>query len=277
MFLDKSAITLMEKRTSVRTYENRPVEPEKLEAIQEFLKAQAENPFRAKVRFELLEGSSQKLGTYGFIKGARTFFGGCVKKGMRDIEGYGYAFERVVLFATALELGTCWLGGTFKRGSFVSLLKPDNEFLPAVSPIGYAAEKKTLTEKAVAAGAGARKRKRFGEVFFDESVKTPLFNEENVLCKCLEMVRIGPSASNKQPWRVIRMGDTLHFYLALDKLYAGNTLYGFCMQRIDMGIAACHFELAAQELALSGSIVFDDPQLSDDQKGDGWHYSFSWR
>lgn len=278
MFLDKSAMALMKQRTSVRTYEHRPVETQKLSAMAEYLQTAApENPFGAKVRFAIMEGGSQKLGTYGFIKGAKTFFGGCVKKGAHDMEGFGYAFEKAVLFATALGWGTCWLGGTFKRSSFASLMKPSNEFLPAVSPIGYAAEKKTLTEKAVAASAGARKRKRFGELFHDGNAKTPLFIENDVLNTCLEMVRIAPSASNKQPWRVIRCGDVCHFYMALDRLYAGNTLYGFCMQRIDMGIAACHFELAAKELGLGGGIVIDDPELGDDTIADGWHYIFSWR
>lgn len=278
MFLDQSAIALMQKRTSVRTYEKNPVEPEKLEMLKSFFETACENPFDAKVRFDIVEGGSGKLGTYGFIKGPKTFFAGCVKKGGYDIEGFGYAFEKAVLYATALGLGTCWLGGTFKRASFTALVKPDkDEIMPAISPVGYAAEKKKLTEKMVAASAGARKRKRFGELFFDGTVKTPLFIDEGSLKTCLEMVRIGPSASNKQPWRVIRSGDALHFYLAADKHYAGNTLFGFSMQRIDMGIAACHFELAAKELGLGGSIAFDETQLVANAKGDGWSYSFSWR
>ncbi len=277
MFLDQSAMALMQKRTSVRTYEKKPVEQEKLDMMTRYFDTACENPFGAEVRFDILEGGSGKLGTYGFIKGAKTFFAGCVKKGGYDIEGFGYAFEKAVLYATALGLGTCWLGGTFKRASFTALMNPDkDEMMPAISPFGYAAEKKTLTEKMVAAGAGARKRKRFGEIFFDGSVKTPLFIDEQPLNTCLEMVRIGPSASNKQPWRVIRSGDALHFYLALDKHYAGNTLYGFSMQRIDMGIAACHFELAAKELGLGGKIVIEEPQLAANAKADGWNYSFSW-
>ncbi len=277
MLAEQSVIELIQKRTSVRTYDSKPVEPEKLDRLKGYFAEAAENPFGAQVRFDIVEGGSGKLGTYGFIKGVKTFFAGCVKKGGRDIEGFGYAFEKAVLFATAQGFGTCWLGGTFKRAAFLALVKPNNEFMPAISPVGYAAEKKTLTEKMVAAGAGARKRKRFGEIFFDGSVKTPLFLDEGPLQTCLEMVRIGPSASNKQPWRVIRMGDVMHFYLAADKLYAGNTLYGFCMQRIDMGIAACHFELTAKETGLAGGIVFDEPDLAEDAKPESWSYSFSWR
>ena len=277
MISGQSVIELIQKRTSVRTYDPKPVEPEKLDRLKGYFETAGENPFGAKVRFDIVEGGSGKLGTYGFIKGVKKFFAGCVKKGDRDIEGFGYVFEKAVLFATAQGLGTCWLGGTFKRASFMALVKPDNEYMPAISPVGYAAEKKTLTEKMVAAGAGARKRKRFGELFFDGNAKTPLFLDEGPLKTCLEMVRIGPSASNKQPWRAIRIGEALHFYLAADKHYAGNTLYGFGMQRIDMGIAACHFELTAKELGLPGSIVFSEPALPEDARPENWTYSFSWR
>ncbi len=277
MIEGQSIIDLIRRRTSVRTYEPGPVEADKLERLKAFM-ATVQNPFGAQVRFGLTESSAQKVGTYGFIKGAKTFFAGCVKKGGMDMEGFGYAFEHVVLYATALGLGTCWLGGTFRRSAFIDRMKPAGEYLPAVSPVGYASERKSLTEKAVAAGAGARKRKRFGEVFFDGTASKPLMLDDGALKDCLEMVRIGPSASNKQPWRVIIKDGACHFYAIVDKRYAGNSIYGFTMQRIDLGIAACHFELSARELGLSGSLVVDDPQLiSDELLAEGWHYGFSWR
>lgn len=277
MMEGQSVMELIRRRTSVRTYDPRPVEPEKLDKLKAFMSA-VQNPFGASVRLELVEGASGKLGTYGFIRGAKTFFGGCVKKGGMDMEGFGYAFEQAVLYATALDLGTCWLGGTFKRSAFAERLRPVDEYLPAVSPVGYASVKKSLTEKAVAASAGARTRKRFGEVFFDGVPGRPLMPDDGALTTCLEMVRIGPSASNKQPWRVIVKDGVCHFYALIDKRYAGNTMYGFTMQRIDMGIAACHFELSAKELNLPGGFVADDPHLvSDEQAAEGWHYCFSWR
>ena len=277
MIEGQSIIDLIQKRASVRTYDKKPVESEKLEQFSSFL-ASVQNPFGAQVRFKLTESSEQRIGTYGFIKGAKTYFAGCVKKGGMDMEGFGYAFEHAVLYATALGLGTCWLGGTFKRSTFLDQMKPANEFLPAVSPIGYAAEKKSLTERAVAAGAGARSRKRFGEVFLDGAAAKPLMPDEGALKTCLEMVRIGPSASNKQPWRVIVKDGACHFYALIDKRYAGNTMYGFTMQRVDLGIAACHFELSARELNLPGGFMVEDPKLvTDEMCTEGWYYSFSWK
>jgi hypothetical protein len=69
------------------------------------------------------------------------------------------------------------------------------------------------------------------------------------------MVRLGPSASNRQPWRIIRDGNDWHFYLRRTPGYGerNTSLLKLAdLQRVDMGIAMCHFELTARELGLSG-------------------------
>lgn len=274
---DADVIEVIKKRKSVRTYDGRPLTPNAMSQLEAFFPVAEKNPFDAKVRLSIIKTEGQKLGTYGFIKGAKTFFGGCVKKGGHDLEGFGYSFEKAILFATAKGFGTCWLGGTYRRSFANKLLQPDDEYLPAISPIGIAADKKTITERVVAAGAGAKNRKEFGELFFDGDFSTPLVLDDCALKTCLEMVRIGPSASNRQPWRVIVDARACHFYMMREKRYAGNTLFGFCMQRIDLGIAACHFELTAKHTGLAGSIVCKDPKLlTKAQKDKGLCYSFSW-
>lgn len=273
-----NVIELIKKRVSVRTYSARPAEKDKLDALGQYAKDSAGNPFGALVRISVLESEcTPHLGTYGFIRGAKVFLAGCVKKGGRDLEGFGFEFERAVIYTTSLGLGTCWIGGLFTRGAFDDAMKPQGELLPAISPVGYAAEKRSILERAVAMGAGARKRKDFSELFFDGEWGRPL-ETEGELKICLEMVRLAPSASNKQPWRAVSTDSGLHFYLNEDKKYAGNTMFGYCMQRIDMGIAAYHFHAAAKESGLNGSIVFDDPNLISEQHiQQGYSYSFSWR
>ncbi|MGI5849181.1 MAG: nitroreductase family protein [Christensenellales bacterium] len=271
-------IETIKKRTSVRTYSPRSINPATLEAMSAFLKENTDNPFGALVRFSVLNDTQiPKFGTYGMMRGVKTYFAGCVKKGGMDLEGFGYAFERAVLFATAMGLGTCWIGGIFRREAFYAAMRPDGEYLPAISSLGYANDKKSLIDKAVAAGAGARNRKPFDELFFDGNFLTPLTIPDEPVSTCLEMVRLGPSASNKQPWRVVRTESGYHFYMKPDKRYLGNTLFGFCIQRIDMGIAACHFSLSAHELKVPGEIVIDDPMLSISDESAGYLYSFTWR
>jgi nitroreductase len=275
----QNIIEVIQKRTSVRTYSKQPIEQNQRAALEAYLKTAAENPFGAHVRLAVVDSADapERLGTYGFIRGAQTYVAGCVKKGGRDLEGFGFAFEQAVLFATQMGLGTCWLGGTLRRGAFgKALALADDEMLPAVSPVGYAAQRRSLTERIVASSAGARKRMDFDALFFDSNYGTPMATKDERFRTCLEMVRIGPSASNKQPWRVIRADGNYHFYMAKSPGYAGNAM-GFAIQRIDMGIAACHFMLTAHEMGLDGHIFYDDPKLlTPEQEKKGIDYRFSW-
>jgi len=63
----------------------------------------------------------------------------------------------------------------------------------------------------------------------------------------MEMLRLAPSAVNKQPWRIVVDGDRVHFF---EKPIAGSGKID--MQRIDVGIGICHFHLAAEEQGLRG-------------------------
>jgi nitroreductase len=265
------ATTAMKKRISVRTYDGSLLKDGDRSLLEAFL-ATVSNPFGAQTRFALLStDTSERIGTYGFIQGVNQYIAGCVKSGGMDLEGYGYAMERIVLLATEMGLGTCWLG-LFRRGPFGEAIKPEDERMPAVAAVGAAAKKRSVMDRMVAAGAGARTRKPFDTLFFEDDSETPMDATEP-LRECLEMVRIGPSASNKQPWRAVRQGGAVHFYLAETRGYAGNLLPGGMIQRVDMGIAACHFDLSAQELGLPGGFAADAPKLA---VPGGWQYSYSW-
>ncbi len=94
------------------------------------------------------------------------------------------------------------------------------------------------------------------------------------------MLRLAPSASNRQPWRVIQDGACYHFYLQRTPGYGRGTLtftlLGLAdLQRVDIGIAMCHFELAARELGLEGQWVVDEPDLP--KPGETIEYVVTWR
>ena len=75
------------------------------------------------------------------------------------------------------------------------------------------------------------------------------------------MVRLGPSASNKQPWRVVKHDRYWRFYLRRTPGYREDLIkriLDLCdLQRLDMGIAMCHFELAAREMGLKGKWIVE--------------------
>jgi nitroreductase len=274
-------IEIIRTRKSCRTFNTRAIEPEKLAELKQFLALNTKTPFGSKVGFHLVDFNEMEIGvlknltTYGVIKGARQFIVGTVEKHPRAMEDYGYCMEKNILQATSMGLGTCWLGGTFKRSGFADkILIKEGELLPAISPVGYPRDTRSVVDKMFRYFAASDKRKPWDELFYLYDIETPLDKENSgSFGTALECVRIAPSASNKQPWRIIKGRDqnAFHFYLKRTPGYE-NIIKNIKLQNVDMGIAVCHFELSAEELRLKGNWSVTDPQI----KSDGMEYIVSW-
>lgn len=112
--------------------------------------------------------------------------------------------------------------------------------------------------------AGSKKRMLWEELFFLGKDGVPLEDKKTAKYEIpLECVRIAPSASNRQPWKIIKDKErnNYHFYLKKTKGY-DKLFEGVSLQNIDMGIAMCHFELAVQELGLKGYWQTGKPHVS---------------
>lgn len=272
-----SVIDVMDKRVSVRTYSTEDLSHTLMERVKRIVEKERKGPFGNRYSMKLFN-PDEVVPSYGVIKGASLFFGGLAGTDERAIIDYGYCFEEVVLELTALELGTCWLGGTFSRDFIASQLDPRDGFItPAISPIGYSAEKTSMADKISRVVANAKKRKAHHKIFFNytgEGELQPLRIEELAppVDEICETVRFAPSASNKQPWRIVRQNDHYHFYCHYDKKY--NALFRlFQIQSLDMGIALCHFKKSAEELRLGGTFSYSNPHLENV----GWNYILSWK
>jgi nitroreductase len=258
----KSIIDLIKARSSWRKYLPLPLEDPIKTQVNKKIKSLQSPPFGSKVRFHLVENTGfsdkgkVKLGTYGFISGARSFIVGTVNEGLHNLEDYGFLMEELILYLTEINLGTCWLGGTFKRSEFASIVSLEKgETIPAVTPVGYPTDQRGFKDKLIRTLAGSRSRKNPEELFFEESCSNPLSLEraegyENPI----EMVRLAPSASNLQPWRILKDGCEFHFLIKRKRNY-DKAVKNIDLQRIDMGIAMCHFELTAREINLKGEWV----------------------
>jgi hypothetical protein len=276
MTFTKPIDELVKLRRSVRTYTNAPIPPQVKKQINDYILT-LKSPFPAKASFKLIEIKQEpngvKLGTYGMIKGASVFIGSAVQNTEFAVEALGYEFEELILLLTSLDIGTCWLGGTFTKGEFQKVMDiTEDTLFPAITPIGYF-EKKSIREMMVRGFVKADSRKPWETLFFDGDFKTPLTSAlAGAYAFPLEMVRLAPSASNKQPWRIVRTGSVFHFYEYKLPGYSGA--FNFDMQSIDMGIAACHFELAAEEKGLTGQFdLHADPQT---ECPENVIYKFSW-
>lgn len=53
----------------------------------------------------------------------------------------GYELEALILYLAHLEIGSCWLGGTFNRKGFAKAMNiGEGEMFPIIIPYGYAAK-----------------------------------------------------------------------------------------------------------------------------------------
>lgn len=250
---------MVEKRISVRGYDGKKVSEEIKRQIMDYADRLC-NPLGPKVRIKLIEKSTaangEKLGTYGIIKGTDLYFGAAVPRHEHALEALGYDVEQLVLYLTGLGLGTCWLGGTFNRSAFAAAMEVgEDEIFPIISPVGYPAEKMRLIEKIMASGTKRERRMPWDELFFDGDFGAALTPENaGEYGRALDMVRLAPSAVNKQPWRVVKQGNTFHFF-ERHSLSGGEV----DLQRVDVGIAICHFHLTVLEQGLSGRFERVEP------------------
>lgn len=286
MFYRKPVTDIIKQRFSCRTYLDKPIAEEKRQRLAEFVSSIKIGPLGAPMRFALIAATEQDrnslrgLGTYGFIKGATGFIVGAVGPFEKNLEDYGYGMERAILFATDLELGTCWLGGSFTQSSFAKkIAAKDRELVPAVTSIGYISDKSRSGDW-IRQYARSDSRQPRGNLFFQKRFGVPLLPEQaDAYAVPLEMVRLGPSASNKQPWRIIKDGNAWHFYLRRTPGYGrGSLTFGLLrladLQRVDMGIAMSHFQLTASELGLKGQWVIQEPEIEKPDRLT--EYTVSW-
>jgi len=258
-------------RKSIRTYSNTPVEDEKKKSVLEFINSNSVGIFGTDVEFFLIDANSAefkniKLGTYGVISGTKYFITGKIKNSSHNFEDFGYCMEKLVLFCSQLNLVTCWLGGTYKKTAFSAAIDlRDDEIIPAVISVGYFDGDKSWVDKAFRYVARSDSRKPFDELFFSNSFNQKLTEQQKEKYGFyLEMVRLAPSASNKQPWRIVLSGSTFHFFLKRTPNY-NKTILHSDLQRVDMGIGISHFDLSLSEKKISHQWVIEPPAIELDE------------
>ena len=255
---------IIKNRRSVRSFDGREIAPEALEELKKYAES-AENPYGIPVEFRYLDAKEHGL-TSPVVVGSEFYAAGKIPMEKYFSAAFGYSFELFVLKAWELGIGTVWMGGTKNRDAFEKAMEvQDGWVMPCSTPLGYAAEKMSVREKMMRTGINADKRDDFDELFFENDLKTPLSAEKaGALANALELVRLAPSAVNKQPWRVIFCGDAVHFYLKRSKGFMYDEKLD--MQMIDMGIALCHFELGAKEAGVNVQFEISDPELTSDME-----------
>lgn len=228
---------VIKTRRSVRTFDGREVSAEDKKNLCAYID-KIQNPYDIPVEFILLDAKEHGLSS-PVITGEHLYITAKVPKVEHSEEAFGYSFEKMVLYACSLGIGTTWIAATFKRPMFEKAVnKQDNEQMYCISPLGYPSEKMSVKETNMRKSLKADERKPAEELFFDRDFNNPLNVDDEKIKTALEAVRLAPSATNTQPWRIVKVGNKFHFYVEHKKGYADKNSD---VQKIDLGIALCHF------------------------------------
>ena len=253
----------IQKRRSFRTFDGRALSKQDCEKILAFAK-KTDNPYGVPIEWLLLSAEKDKL-VVPVVAGCDTYIAGKMKKVPHAEEAFGYAFEKVILYATSLGIGTTWIAGTMERKGFEEAIDlKEDEVMPCVSPLGYPAKKMSFRETMMRKGIRADSRLPFEELFYENDFVHAYGKENSELNRLLEYVRFAPSAVNKQPWRIVLKDGYAHFYEKKDKGYTSKDNWD--IQKIDMGIAMCHFALGLEEAGKAVDFKISDPGIETTDK-----------
>ncbi|MBR3259084.1 MAG: nitroreductase family protein, partial [Eggerthellaceae bacterium] len=227
-------LNIITTRRSIRTFDGRPLEPEHRAQLEVFARG-ITNPYGIPVTFAFFDAAQNGLSS-PVITGETLYMTAKVPRAEHAEEAYGISFEKLVLAAWELGIGTTWIGGTMDRALFERVCEVgEGEMMCCMTPLGYPAARMSLREAAMRKGIGADKRMDAAELFFAGDFATPLRDMEPAVAEALKAVQWAPSAVNRQPWRVVRVGDDFHFFEKRD--LAGGGRYRWDVQKIDVGIA----------------------------------------
>ena len=248
---------LIKKRMSVRTFDERELSPDDRKRLEDYISSLG-NPFGVPVEFRLLDAEENHLSS-PVIVGEKTYLAAKVKRVEHYEIAYGYSFEKACLYALSLGIGTVMLAASLSRSTFEQAMNVQgDEVLPTASPVGYPAKKRSIRENLMRKGLKADERIAFGKLYFDGSFAAGLTEEAaGDFSEALEMARLSPSATNKQPWRAVVDGDKVHFYE--QKSLKDSSLGD--IQKVDVGIALAHFHMTMEENGAAGKFVFAEPGI----------------
>lgn len=250
----------VQDRVSIRSYEERSLTKEDKSKLMDF-NASLTNPFGVDVKVQYISkdkgAEDVQLGTYGTIRGAKDFLAITVKDQPYAMEAVGYQFENLVLYATDMGLGTVWLAGTFNRKDFKNVIEiSDEDLFPCICPVGYPGQKRSFIEKITRVSLGSKKRKEWDKLFFLDDFSKSLTKEDaGRYTDALDMLRLAPSATNAQPWAVVKEGDKFHFFCNY-KNGINNDVKK--IKHLDLGIALSHFHQTAMSDGLNGKLEVSD-------------------
>ena len=218
-------------RCSRRKYLSKPIESPCIAKLQALI-TEYQDHGRLDIRLVLENGAAFNgfRKSYGMFSGVKNYI--CLigdKSDMINTEKLGYYGELLVLHATILGLGTCWVGGSFHRASCPFGLRKGESIICAIA-IGHVSTKLGMREKFIR-NITHRKTKSIEQMHKSTNIVPEWF------ISGIKSVQMAPSAVNRQPVTFLYTGENAVTASVKD-------ITGDCYA-LDLGIAKLHFELGA--------------------------------
>ncbi|MHB8963797.1 MAG: nitroreductase family protein [Saccharofermentanales bacterium] len=220
----------IQARKSRRTYLRTPISEEHAAILTSLIGTINSN---SGLNVEFVENGSAAfdglLRNYGLFKEVRSLI---VFKGDNDDvflkEKSGYFGEQIMLEATKLGLGTCWVGGTYHRSSRIFSLG-DNEQLVCVVTIGNVEKKLSSREKLI--HGLTHRRTRLAAELYEADTTPPQWFLDGIAA-----VQMAPTAVNSQKF----------LFSFIDGKVTARVPENSAFDLLDLGIGKLHFEIGAQ-------------------------------
>lgn len=219
----------IDARCSRRTYLEIPIELEKLLIIKTII---SECNLKSGLNIELVENAknvfNSLIKSYGMYKGVSTIIVIKANKNTKyKKEKAGYYGERIVLEATKLGLGTCFVGTSFNRKSNELNIGDDEELICVISIGNVSGDKKAF--ESIMYKVMHERTKSIDEIL-DSDVEPPEWMIEGI-----KAVQKAPSALNTQKVRFRYWRGELTAFVNSESMF----------NLTDLGVAKLHFEIAA--------------------------------
>ena len=217
------------QRTSRRNYLPAPIESAKKSAL---VSAIEQCNRESGLSMQFVENGGDAFNglakSYGMFSGVRSLI--VMKGDKKDVnmeEKIGFMGEHIVLEATRLHLGTCWVGASFDKNNPIFDIGEDEKMV-CVVPVGNVQPDKTVREKFIRRMSHGKTKPQ--EHFYIADAVLP-----DWFLKAIAAVQVAPSAVNRQKYKFIFANGAVEA--------VSNDTSQFAM--IDLGIAKAHFVIAA--------------------------------
>ncbi|MDD3123629.1 MAG: nitroreductase family protein [Candidatus Izemoplasmatales bacterium] len=218
-------------RQSCRNFNENQIETEKSEILNTAIeKINKESGLRVQLIQNDKLAFSKFLKSYGLFKGVSNFIALVGKRNDKNLdELVGYYGQKLVLLATTLELGTCFVGGTYDKSYTLKYCKED-EIIVLVIAIGNRAEKETNFQNMIRQ-ISYRKNKPYTSFIESNSFI------EDWIVSGVKAVSMGPTAVNRQGISLAYKDSELTIHINKK----GS------LDHVDLGIAKANFEIEVEK------------------------------